>query len=94
MAAMAPVTNQRNQDYPWMVIVQEQQGETLKPLVSMADRAYRLAVIAVAAALSLMAVVWTFVWRAFNHPSTTVRRPAEPLPVPSGQRRLFSDADP
>lgn len=93
MAAMAPVTNQRNQEYPWMVIVQEQQSEALKPLVSMADRAYRLAVIAVATALSLMAVVWTFVWRAFRRPSATARRPAEGLPVPLNQRRLFSDAE-
>ncbi len=63
MAAMSRVSNVGN---PWMVIVQEEQAAALGPIDQMAERATRHAWFAVLAAMSLMAVVWTIVWRAFN----------------------------
>lgn len=70
MAAMSPVANMQD---PWLVIVQEEQAAALQPVDEMAERATRHAWLAVLAAMSLMAVVWSFVWRAFNRSAVTVR---------------------
>lgn len=74
MAAMSPVENMQD---PWMVIVQEDQQAALQAIDEMTERATRHAWLAVLAAMSLMAVVWSVVWRAFNR-NGVVRIPAVP----------------
>ncbi|MCA9062732.1 MAG: protein kinase [Planctomycetaceae bacterium] len=63
MAAMAPIESMQS---PWMVIVQERRDEALQPVADMATQATRQAWIAVITGLSLMGIVWTFVWRGWK----------------------------
>ncbi|MEZ6042021.1 MAG: protein kinase [Planctomycetaceae bacterium] len=80
IAAMSPITNMQS---PWMVIVQEERATALQPIDDMARRATRHAWMAVLAALTLMAIIWSVVWRAFNRSHSTVR-PVAPPPGLSG----------
>ena len=70
MAAMSPIGHMQE---PWMVIVQEERAAALQPIEDMAERATRHAWMAVLVALSLMAIVWSFVWQAFNRSRSFVR---------------------
>ncbi len=70
MAAMSPIGHMHE---PWMVIVQEERDTALLPIEEMANRASRHAWLAVLVALSLMAIVWSFVWRAFNRSDSHLR---------------------
>jgi hypothetical protein len=72
MAAMSPVSVEYLHK-PWMVIVQERRDTALLPLKEMTERATRHAWMAVLASLTLMAIVWSLVWRAFNRPAVPGR---------------------
>lgn len=74
MAAMCPVAVKYLRE-PWMVIVQERRGTALQPIAEMTERAIRHAWMAVLSALSLMAIVWSLVWRAFNRSPVVVSPP-------------------
>jgi serine/threonine protein kinase len=65
LAAMAPVS-----DIGWMVIVQERRQAALSPVEDVADRAKRQTWLSVlTTAVALMAVIWSFVWRAYSRSS-------------------------
>lgn len=65
MAAMAPVS-----DVGWMVIVQERRDAALLPVKSVAERAGRQTWLSVlTTAIALMAIIWSFVWRAYSRNS-------------------------
>ncbi|MCA9061313.1 MAG: protein kinase, partial [Planctomycetaceae bacterium] len=68
MAAMAPIPAGNSS---WMVIVQERRDEALRPVADMADQATRQAWIAIITSLSLMGIVWTFVWRGLRRTMTS-----------------------
>jgi serine/threonine protein kinase len=62
LAAMAPVS-----DVGWMVIVQERRDAALIPVQIVAERASRQTWLSVlTTAVALMAVIWSFVWRAYS----------------------------
>ncbi|MCA9011838.1 MAG: protein kinase [Planctomycetaceae bacterium] len=62
LAAMAPVS-----DVGWMVIVQERRDAALVPVQFVAERASRQTWLSVlTTAVALMAVIWSFVWRAYS----------------------------
>ena len=66
LAAMAPVSN-----VGWMVIVQERRDAALLPVKTVAERASRqtwLSVLSIA--IALMAIIWSFVWRAYSRSSS------------------------
>ena len=65
LAAMAPVSN-----VGWMVIVQERRQAALSPIENVAARAKRQTWISVlSTAIALMAIIWSFVWRAYSRSS-------------------------
>ncbi len=65
LAAMAPVS-----DIGWMVIVQERRQAALSPVEDVANRAKRQTWLSVlTTAIALMAVIWSFVWRAYSRGS-------------------------
>ncbi len=65
LAAMAPVS-----DVGWMVIVQERRDAALLPVKIVAERASRQTWLSVlTTAVALMAVIWSFVWRAYSRNS-------------------------
>jgi hypothetical protein len=68
MAALSPVKRTS-----WMVIVQERRDGVLQPVQNMAATAGRQARLAVFIAVAVVAIVWLFVFRAFN-------RSGQPLP--------------
>ena len=62
LAAMAPVS-----DIGWMVIVQERRQAALSPVEDVAARAKRQTWLSVlTTAIALMAIIWSFVWRAYS----------------------------
>ena len=62
LAAMAPVSN-----VGWMVIVQERRDAALLPVKSVAERASRQTWLSLlSTAIALMAIIWSFVWRAYH----------------------------
>ena len=62
LSAMAPVS-----DVGWMVIVQERRDAALVPVQIVAERASRQTWLSVlTTAIALMAVIWSFVWRAYS----------------------------
>lgn len=67
MAAMALMPRSTT---PWVVIVQEQRANMLKPVEDMTRQAIRTASIAVITSVLLMAIVWAFVGRAIARPRT------------------------
>ncbi len=69
MAALSPVKRTS-----WMVIVQERRDGVLQPVQNMAATAGRQARLAVSIAVAVVAIVWLFVFRAFN-------RSGQPLPT-------------
>lgn len=65
LAAMAPVS-----DVGWMVIVQERRDAALLPVKTVAERASRQTWLSVlTTAIALMAILWSFVWRAYSRNS-------------------------
>jgi len=65
LAAMAPVG-----DIGWLVVVQERRQAALSPVEDVADRAKRQTWLSVlTTALALMAIIWSFVWRAYSRGS-------------------------
>ena len=59
---MAPVS-----DIGWMVIVQERRQAALSPVEDVAARAKRQTWLSVlTTAIALMAIIWSFVWRAYS----------------------------
>ena len=65
LAAMAPVS-----DIGWMVVVQERRQAALSPVEDVADRAKRQTWLSVlTTALAFMAIIWSFVWRAYSRGS-------------------------
>ena len=65
LAAMAPVS-----DVGWMVVVQERRDAALLPVKIVAERASRQTWLSVlTTAIALMAVIWSFVWRAYSRNS-------------------------
>ena len=68
LAAMAPVS-----DIGWLVIVQEPREAALRPVIDVADRASRQTWLSVlTTAVALMAIIWSFVWRAYSRSSGSV----------------------
>ncbi len=66
LAAMAPVSN-----VGWMVIVQERRDAALLPVKTVAERASRQTWLSVlSTAIALMAIIWSFVWRAYSRSSS------------------------
>ena len=66
LAAMAPVSN-----VGWMVIVQERRDAALLPVKSVAERASRQTWLSLlSTAIALMAIIWSFVWRAYHRGSS------------------------
>ena len=63
MAALAPMESEQTK---WLVVVQENRDEALKPVRDMADRAVEHAILAVCASLLVMLGVWAVVWRALR----------------------------
>jgi serine/threonine protein kinase len=61
MAALVPMESEQT---TWLVIVQENRDEALRPVRDMAAQASKQAVLAVISSLAIMAGVWMFVWRA------------------------------
>jgi serine/threonine protein kinase len=86
MAAMAPVLADHLRQ-PWIVIVQERKDTALLPLKEMTERASRHAWMAVLSALTLMAIVWSLVWNAFN------RSPSSGLLTTTGTASREDSAD-
>ena len=68
MAAMVPIQSDRT---PWLVIVQEKRDAALQPVADMTREARRTAWIAVGTSLTLMGIVWAFVWRALDRSGTS-----------------------
>ncbi|MBC7966073.1 MAG: protein kinase [Fuerstia sp.] len=67
LAAMAPVSDK---DIGWMVIVQERRQAALSPIENVAARAKRQTWLSVlTTAIALMAIIWSFVWRAYSRGS-------------------------
>ncbi len=65
LAAMAPVS-----DIGWLVIIQEPREAALRPVIDVADRASRQTWLSVlTTAIALMAIIWSFVWRAYSRSS-------------------------
>ncbi len=65
LAAMAPVS-----DIGWLVVVQERRQAALSPVEDVADRAKRQTWLSVlTTAIALMAIIWSFVWRAYSRSS-------------------------
>lgn len=65
LAAMAPVS-----DVGWLVVVQERRQAALLPVEEVADRAKRQTWLSVlTTAIALMAIIWSFVWRAYSRSS-------------------------
>ena len=65
LAAMAPVS-----DFGWLVVVQERREAALSPVEDVADRAKRQTWLSVlTTALACMAIIWSFVWRAYSRVS-------------------------
>jgi len=63
IAALAPVQGVQS---PWMVIVQEDKAEALAPIGDMSADATRQAIIGIGTALTLLTIIWGFVWKALN----------------------------
>ncbi|MFM7056537.1 MAG: serine/threonine protein kinase [Planctomycetota bacterium] len=72
MAALSPVKRTS-----WMVIVQERREGVLLPVQNMAGTASRQAWLAVSIAVAVVAVVWLFVFRAFNHSGQPSQPPSQ-----------------
>ncbi|MEI6539380.1 MAG: (d)CMP kinase, partial [Planctomycetota bacterium] len=67
LAAMAPVSDS---DIGWVVIVQERRQAALSPIENVAARAKRQTWLSVlTTAIALMAIIWSFVWRAYSRSS-------------------------
>ena len=62
LAALAPVS-----DIGWMVIVQEPRDSVLEPVEAVAASGRRQAWLSIlTTAIALMAIIWSFVWRAYT----------------------------
>lgn len=69
LAALAPVGNPTN-NIGWMVIVQERRDAALMPVQIVAERASRQTWLSLlSTAIALMAIIWSFVWRAYSRSS-------------------------
>ena len=73
LAAMAPVSDNdsdNDSDIGWWVIVQERRQAALSPIENVAARAKRQTWLSVlTTAIALMAIIWSFVWRAYSRGS-------------------------
>lgn len=61
LAAMSTMKSDR---MPWLVIVQQDRDQALRPVRTMGERATRQAWYAVLASIGTMGAIWLFVWRA------------------------------